>query len=85
MWVLDHLDDLDADFRVYYRIDGVGDEDFGDMTGPRFFALASRLPAYGGLMAAVAARRFADLNTDEDLGPEPLQANPVLAGLIDYN
>lgn len=46
MWVLDHLDDLDADFRVFYRID-----DPMSLDGPRFFKLAWRCVAYSGVMA----------------------------------
>ena len=50
MWILDHLDDLDADFRVFYRID-----DIESLSGPRFMALAQRVFAYQGVMAARAA------------------------------
>jgi hypothetical protein len=46
--VLDHLDDLDADFRVFYGLD----IDRDDIDGPTFFALARRVFAYGGVMAA---------------------------------
>jgi hypothetical protein len=48
VWVLDHLADLDADFLAIYRIDLEED----DISGPRFFSLAHRLPAYSGVMAA---------------------------------
>ncbi|MCX5522195.1 hypothetical protein OG342_04840 [Streptomyces bobili] len=48
MWVLDHLDDLDADFLAIYRIDLARDE----ISARRYFALAHRLPAYSGVMAA---------------------------------
>jgi hypothetical protein len=47
-WVLDHLDDLDADFLAIYGID----LDRDDITARRYFALAHRLPAYTGVMAA---------------------------------
>jgi hypothetical protein len=47
-WVLDHEADLDADFLAIYRIDLEQDE----ITGPRYFALAHRLPAYSGVMAS---------------------------------
>jgi hypothetical protein len=50
VWLLDHLDDLDADFRVFYRITGIGEEIFGDLSGPRFFALAFRTIHYRGVM-----------------------------------
>lgn len=48
LWILDHLDDLDADFLAIYRIDLERDE----ITARRYFALAQRLPAYQGVMAA---------------------------------
>lgn len=44
-WVLDYLDDLDADFFRFYRVD------YTDLAGPRFFSLAARVTVYGGLMA----------------------------------
>lgn len=47
-WVLDHDADLDADFLAVYGID----LEVNDITGPRYFALAHRLPAYTGVMAA---------------------------------
>lgn len=48
IWVLDHEGDLDADFLAIYGID------LGDTTiaAPRFFALAHRVTAYQGVMAA---------------------------------
>lgn len=49
-WVLSHLDDLDADFRVFYRIDDM----LIQLDGPRFFKLAQRVGAYQGVMAARA-------------------------------
>lgn len=48
LWVLDHEADLDADFLAIYGID----LDTYDMDGPRYLALAHRLPAYQGVMAA---------------------------------
>ncbi len=48
MWVLEYENDLDADFLVFYNID-LAEE---DIPGPRFFALAHRVTAYGGVMAA---------------------------------
>jgi hypothetical protein len=50
MWVLDHVDDLDADFLAIYHIDLDRDE----ITAARYFALAHRLTAYTGVMAARA-------------------------------
>jgi hypothetical protein len=49
MWVLDHLDDLDADFLAIYRIDLEQDD---AISARRYFALAHRLTAYQGVMAA---------------------------------
>lgn len=46
--MLGHMRDLDADFLAVYGID-LEREEIG---GPRFFALAHRLPAYQGVMAA---------------------------------
>lgn len=48
LWVLDHLDDLDADFLAIYGIDLERD----GISAHRYFALAQRLPAYQGVMAA---------------------------------
>ncbi|GGW98678.1 hypothetical protein [Streptomyces chartreusis] len=47
-WVLDHEDDLDADFLAIYRID----LEQVDISARRYFALAHRLTAYQGVMAA---------------------------------
>jgi hypothetical protein len=48
-WIPGHLDDLDADFRAFY-----GEPDMLALPGPRFFALAERTFAYGGVMTARA-------------------------------
>jgi hypothetical protein len=50
-WVLDHLDDLDADFLAVYGIDL---EQADAISARRYFALAHRLTAYTGVMAARA-------------------------------
>lgn len=50
MWVLDHLDDLDADFLAIYHLD----LDHDDIPARRYFVLAQRLTAYTGVMAARA-------------------------------
>lgn len=46
--MLDYLDDLESDFRVFHRID-----DMYSIPGPLFFKLAFRIPAYGGVMRAL--------------------------------
>lgn len=48
VWILDHLADLDADFLAIYGID----LDEREISAPRYFALAHRLTAYQGVMAA---------------------------------
>lgn len=50
IWLLDYLDDLDSDFRVFYRIDGVSEGNYGGLSGPRFFKLAIRTIHYRGAM-----------------------------------
>lgn len=84
---MDHLDDLDADFRVFYRID-----DMGSVPGPRFLALAMRVFAYQGVMAARAAERQETAGTTQH-GTEVRQvestraavtADPVLSGLVSW-
>jgi hypothetical protein len=84
MWVLDHMDDLDADFRVFYRID-----DIEDLSGPRFLALALRVFAYQGVMAA----RVADQQETTPHGTEVRQvestreaisADPALSDLVSW-
>jgi hypothetical protein len=50
MWVLGHLDDIDADFLAIYGID----LEQVEMPARRYFALAYRLTAYQGVMAARA-------------------------------
>jgi hypothetical protein len=47
-WVLDHQEDIDADFLAIYGIDLLEQE----VSGPRYFALAYRLAAYQGVLAA---------------------------------
>lgn len=49
-WVLDHLDDLDADFLAIYGID----LEEREISARRYFTLAHRLTAYQGVMAARA-------------------------------
>lgn len=58
-WVLDHLDDLDADFLAIYGID----LDTTDISARRYFALAHRLTAYTGVMAARAEAEREDQPT----------------------
>lgn len=50
-WVLDHQEDIDADFLAIYGIDLEQDD---AISSRRYFALAHRLTAYTGVMAARA-------------------------------
>lgn len=81
-WVLDHLDDLDSDFSVFHRVD-----DFRSLRAPRMFALAQRLPAYGGVMAA-RVRELEPAAPELEPGEVPsdlhtLTTHPGLSGLIE--
>lgn len=49
-WLLDHLADLDADFRVFYRMSWK--DAVRTLTGPELMALAWRVSVYQGVMAA---------------------------------
>lgn len=62
-WVLDYLDDLDADFLRYYG------REWHEMTGPRFFSRAERVGAYGGVLAyrVRAEREEAEADQVDDL------------------
>jgi hypothetical protein len=90
-WVLEHLADLEADFRAFYRMDP---EDILSMSGPRFFALAHRVGAYDGVMAARLAeaapqgtsggRSSGAQNTTVESTQTAIRADPALSGLIDW-
>lgn len=79
-WVLHHVEDLDADFARFYRVD------WQTLTGPRFFSRAQRVSAYGGIMSAVveaearaerATREALDMEGDDTLPPLPEGATYV--------
>lgn len=50
LWVLDHQDDIDADFLAIYGLD----LEHVEISARRYFALAHRLTAYTGVLAARA-------------------------------
>lgn len=82
--MIDHLADLDADFRVFYRLDP---EEVRELTGPQFLDLAVRVSAYQGVMAArIAAvqQRRTEQSGEIESTPEQLQTNSALADVIDY-
>lgn len=48
MWVLDHVADLNADFRAFYRMSWA--EAVRTLSGPELLTLAYRTPAFPGVM-----------------------------------
>ncbi len=64
MWIPRAIDSLDADFRAFYRIDGIAEGRFGGLSAERFFALCERTVAYEG------ATRAAIMRAREELGLE---------------
>jgi hypothetical protein len=88
IWILDHLRDLEADFLAFYRM---APADVLALSGPRFLALAYRLSAYSGVLAArmsaaEAARQPAAPGGAKvvDSSQAALRTDPVMAGLIDF-
>lgn len=63
MWVLEHEADLDADFLAIYGLD----LEQVEISAPRYFALAHRLTAYTGVMAA----RVEEERDDSDTSSTP--------------
>lgn len=53
-WVLDHVADLNADFRVFYRMSWA--EAVRTLSGPELFQLCHRVFAYQGVMRGHAER-----------------------------
>lgn len=83
IWLLAFWDDLDADFRVFYRIDGIGDGDYGDLSGPRFLALAERCLSYEGSVSK-ALQRLARTQHEQAQEQKAIADNAAkLAGLSD--
>lgn len=86
--MVDHLADLEADFRVFYRLTPA---DIVELTGPHFLALAQRTTAYSGVMAARAAAEQdqqggSTVGTDRVVISTPLalQNDPALSDVFDY-
>lgn len=84
-WMLDHRNDLDSDFSRFHRVD-----DFLALPAPRMFALAQRLPAYGGVLSITLAR-YAEpspaaptpAGDEVPSDPHTLATHPGLSGLIE--
>ncbi|MFG3051907.1 hypothetical protein ACGFZP_13280 [Kitasatospora sp. NPDC048239] len=64
--MVDHVDDLEADFQAHYGLDQA------ELDGPRWVRLAQRVAAYGGVMA----RRIEE---QRDAG-QPMQQPPANSG-----
>lgn len=63
-WVVEYRADVEADFLAVYRID-----DPMQMSGPRFFRLAWRLPHYQGAIRARAQEEMDDEAHAAQQGP----------------
>lgn len=75
--MLDHLDDLDADFLAVYRIDLR--DPATDISAERFLALAFRLFAYRGSMRE---ELLIEQDNNKTTGP-PVPASPPSRGAPD--
>lgn len=53
--MLRHIRDIESDMSAFHRIDNIW-----AMNGPRFFALAYRLPAYKGVMRTLAEKQASE-------------------------
>jgi hypothetical protein len=82
--MLDHLDDLEADFRAIYHV-----SDMLALPACQFVRLAQRLPHYQGAMRATVeseARRRQDTYGTATVVPLAAGAMPSeLEGMIDYS
>lgn len=76
IWVLDHEDDIDADFLAIYGIDLHEQE----VPAPRYFALAYRLTAYQGVMAARAEEERERREPPRSTTPTRTSSTPVPQG-----
>ena len=88
--MLEHRRDLEADFRVFYRLTPA---EALELEAPEWFALAYRVSVYGGVMGT---RAEAEENERRRHGPrrgvrqvdatrEAVLADPLLAGAISFN
>jgi hypothetical protein len=78
--VLSHLDDLDADFRAFYQIAGIGDMEFGDLSSARFFALAERCVCYPGAVRSALIAQVTEQDDETEDG-EPDEDEQLAASL----
>ena len=68
-WILDHLDDVDADFLTFYRIDLRNPDT--RINAETFFSRAFRLFAYRGVM-----RQELQIEVDNNTDPAPAPTSP---------
>jgi hypothetical protein len=87
LWILDHKRDVAADLRVLCHVSWA---EALMWSGPELLALAYRLPAYGGVMAARAYERerpAGRVPANAKVIPstrEAIMANPDLAGVVSF-
>jgi hypothetical protein len=87
LWILDHERDVAADLRVLCHVSW---REALSWPGPELLALAYRLPAYGGMVAALAyeherpAGRTPANATVIPSTREAIMANPDLAGVVSF-
>lgn len=92
---MDHVEDLQADFRVHYRIDNIF-----NMESASFFSLALRVFAYKGVMRARAEAEEAERSQKKGAGKHSrspsqtrtvaptkaaVSSDPVLREYVDFN
>lgn len=81
--MLDHQTDLQADFRVFYRLTPA---EAAALAGPEYLALAYRVSAYQGVMAARIAA-YEETQRRRNGGAERTErpiTDPALADLVEY-
>lgn len=88
LWILDHERDVAADLRVFCHASW---REALEWPGPELLALAYRLPAYGGVVAARAYEHERPngraVPADAKVIPgtrEAIMANPDLAGVVSF-
>lgn len=90
VWVLEHRRDLEADFRVFYRLTP---EEALELPAPDYLALAHRASAYSGVMRLRAEAQESDRRRHQpkrgtrvvEGTREKVQADPLLAEAISFN
>ncbi len=90
VWVLEHRRDLEADFRVFYRLTPA---EALELDFPEWLALAHRVSAYEGVMRLRAeAQEREEQRTRRKPGTrmvegtrDAVQSDPLLAEAISFN